>query len=116
MMAGLYRLSLQSLQTTRQTQLGLGLLAILLAFIISLNALVDIDCFRIQTTGCCCSPSPAAQNAETQADSCTHCTDWLVVMATSGHPVNTPPVALAVQTFIGRVFYLPRLERPPIFA
>lgn len=101
-------------QQPSQTNFCLGLLVILLAFGLTLNTLLDVDCLRIQAAMCCCNADPTTQN-DVQADTCTHCTGWMpVLIADSLTAISF--VALPFHSPFGRAFSFLHPKRPPIFA
>lgn len=84
-------------------------------FGITLNMMLDIDCFRVQTVVCSCNADATDQDTDAQADTCTHCTGWLPVFTTAGQST----ISSLDLPFHGTGKYVsntPHLERPPIFA
>ncbi len=117
MMKDLLRFCLPHPEWFSQSRFCLGLLVVILVFGITLNTLLDVDCFQTQAAVCCCSNTtdPASQDTELQTDTCTHCTGWLPTLTIDSQPVVS---------FRGLPFYAPiehtfsvlHFDRPPIFA
>ena len=114
-MTDLLLLRVPPLQCLSASRLCLGLLVLLVVFSLTLNTLLDTDCFRLQPAACCCGADSTAQDTEVQVDTCTHCSGWLPVFI---------PASLSAASFVDLPFHTPNahacsilhLERPPIFA
>jgi hypothetical protein len=113
-MKNLFRFCQSHSQRPSQTNFFLGLLVIVLAFGITLNTLLDVDCLPIQAATCCCNSDTTTQNG-VQADTCTHCTERLPVLIADNRSAISSE-NLPFHSSHGRAFSALLTERPPISA
>lgn len=116
MMKNLLRFFLPHSEWFSQSRFCLGLLVIMLVFGLTLNTLLDVDCFLAQAAMCCCSNTdPTSQDTDLRTDTCSHCTGWLPALTSDNRSVVSF-TGLPFYAPIGRAFSVLRFERPPIFA
>jgi len=99
-----------------QPRICLGLLVVILVFSLTLNTLLDVDCFQTQAATCCCSNTGRTfPDNELQTDTCTHCMGWLLTLTVDSQSAVSF-TDLPFYTPIEHIFNAPRFDHPPIFA